>query len=111
MHLLALLSIVAIVWATDEDPSYVLDSAVWNALNGEDSVLQKLLTRADGTWRKDLMNLQEASTGQSLVMKAVLMGKTETARMLIEAGADLFIPEKMGYVLIDAAAFQGMPAL
>jgi hypothetical protein len=108
MHsLVALLSILAVVVLANDDPIFVIDSAVWNALNGDVATLRGLLTRADGTWREDLLNIQEANSGQSLIMKSVLMGKIEIVEMLVEAGADLSIPEKMGYTVIDGAAFQG----
>eukprot|EP00934_Nitzschia_sp_Nitz4_P001006 Nitzschia sp. Nitz4//scaffold362_size15054//6449//7075//NITZ4_008900-RA/size15054-processed-gene-0.11-mRNA-1//-1//CDS//3329549244//1006//frame0 len=45
--------------------------------------------------------------GQTPLVSAVLKGKLEAVKVLLELGADVTIPEKDGYTVMHAAAFQG----
>jgi len=55
------------------------------------------------------LNAIETETGQTPLMMAVLMGKTQAVKLLLKAGADTTIGEKDGYTPCHGAAFQGRP--
>mmetsp|Transcript_5142 Transcript_5142/g.13363 ORF Transcript_5142/g.13363 Transcript_5142/m.13363 type:complete len:191 (+) Transcript_5142:61-633(+) len=50
---------------------------------------------------------REAGSGQTPLMKAVLMGKLQAVKFLLDRGADPSVPEKDGYTPMHGAGFQG----
>jgi ankyrin repeat protein len=51
------------------------------------------------------INLKEAFSGSTPLISAATFGKTEIAKMLIDAGADLTIPNNDGTTALHSAAF------
>jgi len=57
---------------------------------------------------KDFINKKEARSGQTPLMKSVLMGQTDIVRLLLELDeVDVTIGEKDGYTPMHGAGFQG----
>ena len=55
----------------------------------------------------ELVNIRELGSGQTPIMKSVLMGKTEIAEYLLSVGeVDVTIGEKDGYTVMHGAGFQ-----
>jgi ankyrin repeat protein len=50
---------------------------------------------------------QKGPGGQTPLINAILTGKANAVKVLLELGADYTIPEKDGYTVFHAAAFQG----
>ncbi len=55
------------------------------------------------------INTKDEKSGQTALMAAVLRGKYNIVKYLLEAGADTTIGERMGYTPPHGAAFQGRP--
>ena len=72
---------------------------------GFDSVIDVKAAIEDGA---DI-NATDEKSGQTALMAAVLRGKINIVKHLLEAGADTSIGEKMGYTPPHGAAFQGRP--
>lgn len=53
------------------------------------------------------INKQQAGSGQSPLMNAVLMGKIKAVQYLLKRGADVNVAEKDGYTPMHGAGFQG----
>jgi hypothetical protein len=85
-----------------------IDSCFEAVNEGDINTLKKILTQKDGSLNKEILNVQEKNTLQTLILKSILLGREDIAKMLLEGGADITITEKMGYSVIDAAAFQGL---
>mmetsp|Transcript_6297 Transcript_6297/g.14214 ORF Transcript_6297/g.14214 Transcript_6297/m.14214 type:complete len:235 (+) Transcript_6297:922-1626(+) len=53
------------------------------------------------------INVKDNKSGQTPLMAAVLRGKVETVKYLLDKGADVTIGEANGYTLAHGAGFQG----
>jgi len=85
-----------------------LDSDLWaycGAPRGEDDVDGVKAAIAKGA----NINHQEEKSGQTPIMAAVLRGKRDIVRYLLDIEADVTIGERQGYTPPHGAAFQGRP--
>ena len=78
------------------------DAGVWAAIQQDSPALIRRELKKDPS----LLNTP-GSGGQTPIMHAVLSGKVEALKTLIELGADASIGEKDGYTPFHGAGFQG----
>jgi len=78
-----------------------------DALNEDDEVAMRRILQ-EGLSAEPKLNINAVGKGgQTPLVAAVLMGKPNAVKVLLEYGADYSIPEKDGYTVMHAAAFQG----
>lgn len=101
---LVLLSLLLVATLADEEierhPEAELLMACMGSGDEVEDVAEALENGAD-------IDVIDKRSGQTPLMAAVLRGKTETVKLLLEKGADVTLGEKDGYTPAHGAAFQG----
>eukprot|EP00555_Chaetoceros_dichaeta_P002787 CAMPEP_0198250620 /NCGR_PEP_ID=MMETSP1447-20131203/1729_1 /TAXON_ID=420782 /ORGANISM="Chaetoceros dichaeta, Strain CCMP1751" /LENGTH=195 /DNA_ID=CAMNT_0043935467 /DNA_START=25 /DNA_END=612 /DNA_ORIENTATION=+ len=105
-----ILAIAAVSLVTSIKADSKQDGKLWAACSskqGEDDVaaVKKAIEKGAN------VNHQDEASGQTPLMGAVLRGKVNIVRHLLDIQADVTIGEKQGYTPAHGAAFQGRPGV
>jgi ankyrin repeat protein len=78
-----------------------LTPLIWAAGIGKPETVAVILAK------KPDLNVKDGVTGDTALMRSVRSGKPESLKLLIEAGADVNLPNKQGYSPVQLAALSG----